>query len=408
VAQLPSKNVTNQRAFAALIAGRIVYATNYYNVAAVFSFIAIEFSGNVGGLGLLSSGFLLGIGLFQVPGGIMAAKLGPRRVAIYGTTITSVASLLSGFAPNLTEMAILRFFVGLGMALVFSPGVALITRIYRRGSEGLAVGIYNSTFWVGGVLGLAGWAAIAQAFGWRSSLIIDGILGLGTVLPMILFIPPDVDTRGFGIQVSDLRQVLLQRTILVIGLSLLGLNIGLTIVGQFATFYLVQIFRIVPQTAALLASLTGISSVVSGLVSGRVYDKLHRLRLQFLVSIGGVLCGLLAAATGTLAGIVLSTILVGGFSGIGQTVAFAAARETNRVHPRYESLAVSWVNGIQFTGGSWIPIVFSSVALSLGYSVAWLSICVFVIGLSLPLFLFKLPVQDRTSVDQTEIKTASD
>jgi MFS family permease len=408
VAQLPSKNVTNQRAFAALIAGRIVYATNYYNVAAVFSFIAIEFSGNVSGLGLLSSGFLLGIGLFQVPGGILAAKLGPKRVAIYGTTITSVASLLSGFAPNITEMAVLRFFVGLGMALVFSPGVAIITRIYKRGSEGLAVGIYNSTFWVGGVLGLAGWAVIAQAFGWRSSLIIDGVLGLATVIPMILFIPPDVDTTRFGIQVSDLRQVLLQRRILVIGLSLLGLNIGLTIVGQFTTFYLEQIFKIVPQTAAQLASLTGISSVVSGLVSGRVYDKLHRLRLQFLVSVGGVLCGLLAAATGTLLGIVLSTILVGGFSGIGQTVAFAAARETNKVHPRYESLAVSWVNGIQFTGGAWIPIVFSAVALSFGYSTAWLSVCVFVIGLSMPLIMFRLPAQDSSSNVRSEINVQTD
>src|SRR5438876_4504620 len=168
MSQPPSRSVTNQKAFAALIAGRILYAANYYNVAAVFGFIAAEFSGNVASLGLLSSGFLLGIGFFQVPGGILAAKLGPRRVAIYGTTVTSTASLLSGFAPNLTEMAILRFFVGLGMAFVFSPGVALITRIYRRGSEGFAVGIYNSTFWVGGVLGLAGWAAIAQAFGWRA------------------------------------------------------------------------------------------------------------------------------------------------------------------------------------------------------------------------------------------------
>jgi MFS family permease len=232
---------------------------------------------------------------------------------------------------------------------------------------------------------------------------IGGILGLLTVIPMFLFIPRDPEASGFDIQLADLRQVLFKRLILVIGVGLLGLNIGLTIVGQFTTYYLEQIFSFPPQSAAELTSLTGVASVIAGLISGRIYDKLHRLKVQFLLSVGGMVCGLVAAATGTLAGIILSTILVGGFSGIGQTVAFAAARDSNRVHARYESLAVSWVNGIQFTGGASIPIVFSSIALGIGYSAAWLTTCVFVIGLALPLFLFKIPGQDKSYTIQREI-----
>jgi hypothetical protein len=39
---------------------------------------------------------LIGVGLFQVPGGILAAIQGSRRTAIHGIMIASSAALLCG------------------------------------------------------------------------------------------------------------------------------------------------------------------------------------------------------------------------------------------------------------------------------------------------------------------------
>ena len=75
--------------------------------------------GGVSGLGTLTSSFYLGIGLFQVPGGILAAKWGPKRVVTIGILISSLSAIGVSFTSSIPEAAVLRFFVGAGMAFVF-------------------------------------------------------------------------------------------------------------------------------------------------------------------------------------------------------------------------------------------------------------------------------------------------
>jgi MFS family permease len=79
-----------------LLFARVIYAINWFNIASIFPYIALDFKQDVFFLGLLSTSFLIGIGLFQVPGGILAAIQGSRRTAIYGITIASSAALLCG------------------------------------------------------------------------------------------------------------------------------------------------------------------------------------------------------------------------------------------------------------------------------------------------------------------------
>ena len=132
-----------------LLFARVIYAINWFNIASIFPHIALDFKQDVSLLGLLSTSFFIGIGLFQVPGGILAAIQGARRTAIYGITIASSASLLCGLSSQLQQMEVLRFVVGLGMALFFGPSVTLVTRYLGRGSEGLAVGLLNSAHSIG-------------------------------------------------------------------------------------------------------------------------------------------------------------------------------------------------------------------------------------------------------------------
>ena len=57
--------------------------------------------------------------------------------------ILSVASLLSGLTIELSQIVILRFFVGVGMAFFFGPSVVLISSYLGKGSEGSGVGILD-------------------------------------------------------------------------------------------------------------------------------------------------------------------------------------------------------------------------------------------------------------------------
>jgi hypothetical protein len=62
------------------------------------------------------------------------------------------------------------------MAFFFGPSVILISTYLGKGSDCLGVGILKSAHSLGEMIGIFGWIVIAQAIGWRSSLIISGIL----------------------------------------------------------------------------------------------------------------------------------------------------------------------------------------------------------------------------------------
>ncbi len=70
------ENRVNGVAVTSLILGRVVYAVNWYSMAAVFSLIASELKQDVSGLAVVTAAFYVGIGVFQVPGGLLAAKMG--------------------------------------------------------------------------------------------------------------------------------------------------------------------------------------------------------------------------------------------------------------------------------------------------------------------------------------------
>jgi predicted MFS family arabinose efflux permease len=86
-------------------------------------------------------------------------------------------------------MEILRFVVGLGMALFFGSSVTLTTKCLGRGKEGFAVALLNSAHSIGGIIGIFGWIILAEIIGWRQSLLLSGILGLISSMFLITFLP---------------------------------------------------------------------------------------------------------------------------------------------------------------------------------------------------------------------------
>ena len=47
-------------------------------------------------------------------------------------------------------------------------------------------------------------------------------------------------------------------------------------------------------------------------------------------------------------------------------------KRSNRGQYSYETLGISWVNGLSLFGAFWVPIIFSFIVHHMGYIVAWL------------------------------------
>jgi MFS family permease len=381
--------VINRPSVFSLIVARILYSINWFNVASIFYFIAADFKQDISMLGLITSSFLIGIGIFQIPAGILAAKYGPRKIAIYGIVITSSAAFLSGLSTDLLHMVILRFIVGLGMAFFFGPSVILISKYLGKASEGLGVGLLNSAHALGGIIGIFGWIIIAEVTGWRISLMLSGLLGLISGLLLVVSLIKEKIQTDFGIKISDLRQILFNKSLIVLGLALLGFQIGSNLTLTFIVFYLADHLNVDPKIAGFIGSFNLIIALVSSPLFGRIYDRINDAKKILIIS--GIVVSLSMAmiAANNLYIIILSIIIAGFFLAGGFVIVYTKAKQVKGLHSEYETLAVSFVNGISLFNAFWVPILFSFVVNQSGYSVAWLLGGFLTMLLVLPLFKLK-------------------
>ena len=372
--------ILNKPAVASLVLARTVYAVNWYNVAAVFAFVAHDFGQNVSGLGLATASFFVGVGIFQIPSGLLAAKIDPRATAAYGMLLSSLAVLLTAFTSTFDQFVILRFLVGAGMALFFGPGVTLVSNYFHRESQGVGLGIFNGAFYVGGSLGLFAWSVLTEAAGWRMSLAVGGILGVVGALLLFAYVPKE-KWNGFTIRVTDLRRILSDRWLLLLSLELLGFNAGTALISNFMIYYLEGTLNLSPALAGGIGSLATIIAIFASPLSGQLYDKTKRPR-ALLFAMGVLLAIAIAVASiGSIYSAAVST-MIAGFCGGAFTVAYLAARESRAVSDEFQTLAVSWVNNIQMIAGFWSPLAFSTLVVWYGYTDSWLIAAAYTLALT--------------------------
>ena len=347
----------------------------------------------VSGLGTLTSTFYLGVGSMQIPGGILAAKWGPKRTITTGMITSSLAVLAIAISTSLVQVAVLRFIVGSGMALVFAPTVVLASRLLGNRS-GIGAGLINSAFDVGGLLGLFGWILIASITGWRPSLVLSGSFGLVSALIILGLVPKDQKNDQFGLSVNRLKGILRKRILVLLGLGALGSNLGSVLISSFMVYYLQSELGEAAALSGLVASLVVVLPIATSLWGGRMYDRLRRPKRIMVASGLGMVAALLVCAIPTASTAALGSFIGGVAVGPSSTVAFAAARDLSKVEAEYESLVIGWVNCISLTGSVWPPLIFSYFAKYSSYSAAWLAGA----GLSL---LFLVPLVLLLSENRT-------
>lgn len=385
-----------------LLIARIIYAINWFNIGSLFTFISKEFNQDVSYLGQLSGFFLLGIGLFQIPGGLFATKFGSRRSAILGILLSSIAVIISSLTTQIAVFVILRFIVGLGMAFFFSAGVTLITTYLGKRSEGTGIGLLNSFQAIGGIIGIFGWILVAEVLGWRLSLIMSGILGVAIGLTMIFLLPVETQVRT-TISISLLRKLLFSRYLVSLGVILTATQLAWGLTVSFFVFYLIDRMKISPEFAGIISSIPLIVYVFTSPITGKIYDKSNNskwLLLIFSIMLG---ISIMMNSIDNLTAVILSAIFVGFFATGGFTIIYAITRKiestTLTQGQEYATLNVSWINGISLMGISWVPVVFSLIINQAGYSIAWLIGGAITLILTIPILALSSRVFEKTRIN---------
>ncbi len=256
------------------------FAVGYYfsyllrNVNAV---IAPELSADLGlspaGLGLLTSAYLLGFGLFQLPLGLLLDRHGPRRVEAVLLVVAAVGCLGFALGNGLASLAVGRALIGLGVSACLMASYKAITLWFppeRQASLNAAVMAAGA---LGALSATRPLAWLLPYLGWRGTY--AGLAGLVVLVAVLIFSAPEQPRRGPRETLDE---------------QLRGLG---------AIFASPVYWRYAPQTALVLGGFMALQGLWAVPWLMQVSDQSRKAAAHHLLLVGlAMLGGLLAIALG--------------------------------------------------------------------------------------------------------------
>ena len=125
--------------------------------------------------GLLGSLTLAASAAGGVLFGVIADRWGRTRALSLSILIYSVFTALCGVAQNVTQLAVFRLFLGIGMGGEWASGAALVSETWPAEHRGKALGLMQSCWAIGYAAAAIVVALILPPFGWRAVFLV-GIL----------------------------------------------------------------------------------------------------------------------------------------------------------------------------------------------------------------------------------------
>ncbi len=142
-------------------------------------------------MGWIFSAFVFGYALFQVPGGWMGDRWGPRRILTFAVIWWSIFTALTAMAPTLPlvnligimgSLMVIRFLIGIGEAAALPNFNRSIANWHPPRERGLGIGITIGGIGIGSALTPPVTAWIMVNYGWQTAFYAAGLLGLGMAL----------------------------------------------------------------------------------------------------------------------------------------------------------------------------------------------------------------------------------
>lgn len=177
--------------------------------------IGREFQIDNAHLGWVFSAFLIGYAAFQIPGGILAKRFGPRRVLALSVVWWGVFTALTAMAPPRGAGAVwlliaIRCLLGAGEAIMYPAAGQFVERWFPIAERGKANGIIFGGVGIGSGLTPPILTAVILHYGWRNSFWICALIGVGAGTVWFLAARDTPEQHGI-VSTSELEHIAVGR-----------------------------------------------------------------------------------------------------------------------------------------------------------------------------------------------------
>jgi MFS family permease len=374
---------------------------NYADRQAIFSIFPLlerEMHLTTVQLGLLGSAFAWVYGLAAPVAGAIVDRVRRKNAILGGLHAWSLICLATAASRNFQHLFFFRAAEGLGETFYYPASMSLISDYHGRDTRSRAMGLHQTSVYVGTIGGGFFAGLIGQYYGWRLSFIVFGGLGvlLGVVLHRFLIEPRrgaadgarSVESLGF---VAFLELAVRRPTLLCLMGAFMCANFVAVVLLSWMPKFLYDKFHMGLAMAGLTATIfVQLASMAGAPVGGWLADAWRRrtprgrLAVQMIGVFGGApfvaLCGL-TSSVGTL---ILALTVWGFFKGLYDANIFASVFDV--IGPEARGRAAGFMNAVGWlAGGGSAPVVIGLIAQreSLGVAIALASIVYIAAGLLL-------------------------
>lgn len=277
-------------------------------------------------MGLLASAFFAGYAAMQIPAGLLADRLGNKRILVGGMLAFAAATALRGLAPSYPLLVASGAAAGLAQGTYYAPMFALSSGTLPPARRALGSAVVYSGMALGTSVGylVGSRFAAGPAWGWRTAFLVLAVpaVAVGVLFALLLKEPAgrkppagraaaDASVAAGAPASSSIFAPRLLRAYLLNFTSLYAFFMLLA----WLPYYLQYERAIGAAAAGLIASLVPWASIPSGLaislVSDRRADRIGPLRLLLPSGAAAVLGIALAPGLPALYGALLLYGLVG-------------------------------------------------------------------------------------------------
>jgi len=309
-------------------------------------------------LGNLSATYFYSYTVMQIPSGLLADGIGPRRLSAVAALLAAAGTLMFGLADQLWVAFAGRLLVGAAVGVAFVTCMKLAGHWFPANRFATVTGVALLLGNLGGVLAGVPLAGAVGHFGWRTSMVASAACTFALAAAIWAVVRDDPGERGFTsfvhaslIENGSLRPLRALRTVFARRETWLLLAAGglsaapvLVFAGLWGVPYLTQVYGIDRSHAAALTSTMLVAWAVGGPTLGGVSDRIGRRKLPYLAAnVASAMLWGVFLFRGDIPRILLYPLFAAiGFTSGAMIIGFAQSREAN--HPGAAGAGAGVVN----------------------------------------------------------------
>ncbi|RLA95542.1 MAG: MFS transporter [Deltaproteobacteria bacterium] len=334
-------------------------------------------------LGILASAYFYPYACMQLPVGLLADSLGPRKTVTTFLLIACFGAILFGLSPNITVAIFARVLVGLGVAALFVPTMKILAEWFRVKEFATMTGILMAVGGIGWLSAATPLALLTTWLGWRMAFVLIGVITLVIAVLTWAFVRNRPEEMGWP-RITETTEAAQAGVGLLEGIGIVlsrrhfwplafwfffsyGTVIGFG--GLWGGPYLMEIYGLSKPQAGNVLMMIAVGMIIGSPLLGWLSDKVFSARKPVMV--GGAFIYFLswlplALKPGGLsvALLYLLSFLIGVFGSAIVIVAFTANKE---LFPKeIAGTSTGLVNIFPFAGGAVFPPVMGYIMDKVG------------------------------------------